>query len=129
MTEAELKNHLDAAEDSPKRVAAAVLGLPEKTLRYKPSPDKWCVLEILGHLADMEVLYAYRIRQMLADKDPVIAPIDQVAWAKNLGYLESSPPELVALYGAHPYVAASSALGVSPGLLQSWIPERNNGSA
>jgi len=30
-------------------------------------------LEILGHLADMEILYAYRIRQMLADKDPVIA--------------------------------------------------------
>jgi hypothetical protein len=56
-------------------------------------------LEILGHLADIEILYAYRIRQMLADKDPVIAPIDQDAWAKNLGYLASSPPELVALYG------------------------------
>ena len=99
MTEAELKNHLDAAEKSPKQIAAAVLGLPEKMLRYKPSPDKWCILEILGHLADMEILYAYRIRQMLADKDPVIASIDQDAWAKNLGYLESSPPELVALYG------------------------------
>ena len=24
---------------------------------------------------------------MLADKDPVIAPIDQDDWAKNLGYL------------------------------------------
>ena len=99
MTQTELKNHLDDAEKSPKQIAAAVLGLPEKTLRYKSSPDKWCILEILGHLADMEILYAYRIRQMLADKDPVIAPIDQVAWAKNLGYLESSPPELVALYG------------------------------
>jgi hypothetical protein len=34
--------------------------------------------------------------------------------------------ELVALHGAHgahPYYAASSALGVSPALLQSWIPE------
>jgi hypothetical protein len=74
--EAELKTHLDAAEKSPKEIAAAVLGLPEKTLRYKPSPDKWCIWEMLGHLADMEILYAYRIRQMLADKDPVIAPID-----------------------------------------------------
>ncbi|MGA8443323.1 MAG: DinB family protein [Candidatus Sulfotelmatobacter sp.] len=99
MTEAELKKHLDAAEESPKQIAAAVLCLPEKTLRHKPSPDKWCILEILGHLADMEILYAYRLRQMLADKDPVIAPIDQEDWAKNLGYLESSPPELVALYG------------------------------
>jgi hypothetical protein len=99
MTEAELKKHLDDAEKSPKQIAATVLGLPEKTLRYKPSPDKWCILEILGHLADMEILYAYRIRQMLADKDPVIAPIGQDDWTKNLGYLESSPPELVALYG------------------------------
>jgi hypothetical protein len=97
VTEAELKKHLDAAEESPKQIAAAVSRLPEKTLRYKPSPDKWCILEMLGHLA--EILYAYRIRQMLADKDPVIAPIDQDDWSKNLGYLESSPPELVALYG------------------------------
>jgi len=99
MTEAELKKHLDAAEKSPKQIAAAVSGLPDKTLRYKPAPEKWCILEILGHLADMEVLYAYRFRQMLADRDPVIAPIDQDAWAKHLGYLESSPAELVALYG------------------------------
>jgi len=99
MTEAEFKKHLDAAEKSPKQIAAAVSGLPDKTLRYKPSPDKWCILEILAHLADMEYLYAYRMRQMLADKDPVIAVIDQDAWAKHLGYLESSPAELVALYG------------------------------
>src|SRR5690348_13393882 len=99
MTESEFKQHLEAAEKSPKHIAAAVSGLPDKVLRYKPSPDKWCILEILAHLADMEYLYAYRIRQMLADKDPVIAPIDQDAWAKNLGYLESSVPELIALYG------------------------------
>src|SRR5580693_8415955 len=100
-----MKKHLDVAEKSPQQIAAAVLGLPEKTLRRKPSPDKWCILEILGHLADMEILYAYRIRQMLADKDPIIAPIDQDAWAKNLGYLESSPPELVALYGLNGHAA------------------------
>ena len=44
-------------------------------------------------------MYAYRIRQMLADKKPVIAPIDQNDWAKYLGYTETPPAELVALYG------------------------------
>lgn len=99
MTAAELKRHLEVAEKSPKQIAAAVSGLPDKTLRYKPSPEKWCILEILGHLADIEIAYAHRFRQMLADKDPVIAPIGQDAWAKHLGYLQSSPAELVALYG------------------------------
>jgi hypothetical protein len=103
MTEAELKKQLDAAEKSPKLIAAAVLGLPDKTLRYKPAPDKWCILEILGHLADMEIVYSYRVRQMLADKEPTIAPIDQDAWARNLGYMQESPAELVAAYGLNRY--------------------------
>ena len=103
MTKAELQKHLDSAEKSPKQIAAAVSGLPEKTLRYKPAPDKWCIQEILGHLADMEILYAYRMRQMLADKKPVLAPIDQDDWAHNLGYLEESSAELIALYGLNRY--------------------------
>ncbi len=99
MTEAEFKKHLDAAEKSPKEIAATVSGLSDKVLRYKPSPEKWCVLEILGHLADVELVYGYRLRQMLADAKPVIAPIDQDAWARNLNYLDSPPSELVASYG------------------------------
>jgi uncharacterized damage-inducible protein DinB len=99
MTESELKKHLEAAEKSPKQVAAAVSGLPEKVLRYKPSPDKWCIQEILGHLADVEIVYAYRLRQMLADKKPVISPMDQDNWARSLGSLETPPAEMVALYG------------------------------
>src|SRR5919198_479589 len=99
MTESELKKHLDAAEKSPREIAAAVSGLPEKVLKYKPSPEKWSILEILGHMVDMETLYAYRMRQIIADKDPVLAPIDQDAWARNLGYMEENPAELVALYG------------------------------
>jgi hypothetical protein len=99
MTEAELKKHLDAAEKSPKEIAAAVSGLSPVVLRYRSDPAKWCILEILGHLADIEIVYGYRLRQMLADAKPVIAPMDQDAWVRNLGYLDASVPELVALYG------------------------------
>jgi DinB superfamily len=99
MTEAELKKHLDAAEKSPKEIAAAVSGLAPAVLRYRSDPAKWCILEILGHLADIELVYGCRLRQMLADEKPVIAPMDQDAWANNLGYLEAPAPELVAMYG------------------------------
>ena len=99
MTEAEFRRHLDAAEKSPKEIAAAVSGLTDKVLRYKPSPDKWCVLEVLGHLADIEIAYGYRLRQMLGDEKPTIAPIDQDACARNLNYVNSAPAELVAFYG------------------------------
>jgi DinB family protein len=99
MTESELKKHLEAAEKSPKQIAVAVSGLPDKVMRYKPAPDKWCILEILGHLTDIEIVYAYRLRQMLADSKPVIAAMDQDLWARNLGYMDVPAPELIALYG------------------------------
>jgi hypothetical protein len=118
MTDAELKKHIEDAEKSPKQIASAVSSLNDKTLRYKPSPEKWCILEILAHIADMEILYAYRLRQMLADKNPVIAPIDQNAWAKNLGYLESSPAELVALYGLNRHATLQLLRRLKPGDLE-----------
>ena len=99
MTESELKKYLEAAEKNPKQVAGAVVGLPEKVMRYKPAPEVWCIQEILGHLADTEIVYGYRLRQMLADQKPVIAPMDQNDWARNLGSLETPPAELIALYG------------------------------
>lgn len=99
MTEAEFKRNLEAAEASPKKIAMATAGLSDAVLRYKPATDKWSILEVLGHLADIEIVYAYRIRQMLADEKPVIAPMDQNAWARNLGYLQSNVPEMIALYG------------------------------
>lgn len=118
MTDRELKKNLEAAEKSPKQIAAAVSGLPEKTLRFKPAPDKWCILEILAHLADMDILYAYRLRQMLADEKPVIAPIDQDAWAKHLGYMESSAPELIALYGLNRHANLQLLRRLKPGDLE-----------
>jgi hypothetical protein len=128
MTEKELKNHLEAAEKSPKQVAAAVLGLSEKVLRYKSAPDKWCILEILGHLADIEIVYAYRLRQMLADKKPVIAPMDQDEWARNLGYMETPPAELIALYGLNRHANLRLLQRLKPGDLEksAFHPESKN---
>ena len=100
MTAAELNQKLRAIETGPSLIVAAVAGVADGTLRRKPAPDKWCILEILGHLADIEVLYGYRLRQMLADKEPVIAPIEQDDWARNLGYLEAAPAELLGAYQA-----------------------------
>jgi hypothetical protein len=36
---------------------------------------------------------------MLADTKPVIAAMDQDAWARSLGYTEVPAPELIASYG------------------------------
>src|SRR5437667_6601678 len=101
MTEQELKEQLEAAERGPREVARAVEGLDEAMLQLQPGPDKWSIQEVLGHLADCEIVYGYRIRQVIADRQPVFAPIDQNEWARHLGYTAASPTELLALYTAN----------------------------
>jgi hypothetical protein len=118
MTESDLKKHLEAVEKSPKQIAAAVSGLPEKVLRFKPAPDQWCIHEILGHLADIEIVYAYRLRQMLADTKPVIAPMDQTEWAGRLGHMDTPPAELVALYGLNRHANMRLLQRLKPGDLE-----------
>ncbi len=101
MTVDELKKLIAEAEQDPKRLATAVAGVPEIVLKRKLAPDKWSIHEIVGHLADTEIVFAYRFRQVLADKDPKFAPIDQDAWAQNLGYTEAAIPELIAQFGVN----------------------------
>jgi hypothetical protein len=50
-----------------------------------PAPGKWSVREILCHLADCEIVFAFRLRQTLAEPHHVIQPFDQDLWAGNYG--------------------------------------------
>ncbi len=50
-------------------------------LNAPPAPGKWSVRDILCHLADCEVVFAFRLRQALAQNRHVIQPFDQDDWA------------------------------------------------
>jgi uncharacterized damage-inducible protein DinB len=47
----------------------------------QPAPGKWSAREIVCHLADTEIAFAFRLRQALAEPNHVIQPFDQDAWA------------------------------------------------
>ncbi len=46
-----------------------------------PAPGKWSPAEIVCHLADCEVAFAFRLRQTLAEDHHVLQPFDQEKWA------------------------------------------------
>jgi len=52
-------------------------------IEESPAPGKWSPLEILCHLADCELVFAYRIRQALAEEHHVIQSFDQDLFARN----------------------------------------------
>jgi DinB superfamily len=48
-----------------------------------PAPGKWSAQEIVCHLADCEIVFAFRLRQALAQDGHVIQPFDQEIWASQ----------------------------------------------
>lgn len=70
----------------PAKFSRAVAGLRPAQLRKRPAHGKWCVQEILGHLADTEVVYGYRCRMALAQPGSPIQGYDQEQWVSELGY-------------------------------------------
>ena len=69
----------------------ATKGLSDEQLRLRETPRKWSILEVLGHLADTELVYRYRLRMVVAEPGCRIVGYDQDAWARRLRYNEQDP--------------------------------------
>jgi hypothetical protein len=69
-------------------VRAAVAGLSDADLDRRPAdePDGWTARQVVHHLADSEMTSALRLRNLLAEDEPVIAAYDENAFAQRLHY-------------------------------------------
>jgi DinB superfamily len=71
-------------EETPARLRTMAVAL-KNHLNLEPAPGKWSAREIIAHLADTEMVFAFRYRQALAEEHHVIQPFDQDRWAKSYG--------------------------------------------
>lgn len=53
-----------------------------------PAPGKWSPGEIVAHLADTELVWGFRLRQTLAEDNPMVQPFDQDKWAATYKGIE-----------------------------------------
>ena len=67
---------------TPHELAAALQAIGPAKENTAPAPGKWSAAEVLCHLADCELVFAFRLRQTLAEDHPVIQPFDQDKWAR-----------------------------------------------
>lgn len=79
------RNALDVVEHTARRLYEASASLGTSGVEWRPAQNKWNAREILCHLADCEIVFAYRLRQTLAEDHHVIQPFDQEKWAGTYG--------------------------------------------
>jgi hypothetical protein len=84
---------LTCLEETPRRIEAVVRPWPRHRDEQSHAPDKWSARQVLTHLAQIEVIFAARLRFALAQDGYVLQPFDQDNWMA----IERPPSALDAL--------------------------------
>jgi hypothetical protein len=71
----------------PDKLTAVISKLGTPGMGLSLAPGKWTVGQILCHLADCEIAFAFRWRQALAEDNHVVQPFDQDHWATHYASL------------------------------------------
>lgn len=72
--------------EMPAALREAAAGLTPKQEATPERPGKWSVRQVVQHLADSELVGAFRFRMVLAHDAPELPGYDQDLWAERLGY-------------------------------------------
>jgi hypothetical protein len=85
---------------APATLAALLAAVPPALCARRPAPGKWSIQEIVAHLADDELVGAYRIRLVLAAPGTAIQAFDQDRWAETGRYAATDLGRTLALFRA-----------------------------
>ncbi len=94
------KDALKSQSAAANRLERLTKGVPTSKLRKRPAPDKWSVSEVLAHLADAEIVIAWRIRSILGAPGTPIQAYDQDAWAAVGNYAKRDPRKCIEQFRA-----------------------------
>jgi len=72
-----------------------IKGVSTSRLRKRPAPEKWSVSEIVAHLADGEIVGAFRMRLILGSPGTPIVAYDQNDWLTSGHYDKRDPRKSV----------------------------------
>ncbi|MBK7410384.1 MAG: DinB family protein [Saprospirales bacterium] len=74
-------------------------GTSEEEVRWKPAPDKWCLLEVLCHLVDEEREdFRARVRHVLLKPEEVMPPIDPQSWVHERKYISRDYSDMLDIF-------------------------------
>ena len=84
---------IDDYLSGPALLRKAVVGMTSEQLVARPIPGKWSTLEVICHLADFEIVFADRIKRIIAEDEPALLSSDPDEFAARLAYHQRNPEE------------------------------------
>ncbi len=94
------RDPLEVMAETPAFLANLVSAHSPEVMRTRPFENKWTPNEIIGHLTDTEIVFAFRIRAILCEDNPVIQGMDQELWVERQRHNDRQPVELASMFQA-----------------------------
>ena len=85
---------------APGKFERATRGMNAAALSRRPARGKWSIVEQVGHLADVEVVFAGRIRRAMAEPGSAAQPFDQDVWVEKLQHRKANFKTLLGAWRA-----------------------------
>ena len=85
---------------TPGRIGALIAGRSTQDLQWTTAATRWSIAQIVAHLADAEVVSAYRVRMILGAPGTAIQAFDQDGWAREMDYKSRDAAAFLALFTA-----------------------------
>lgn len=85
-------------EKTPILLETMLRDLPEDLLRWKPATERWSIAEVIGHLADLEEVYADRTRRIVTEDKPMLEKYDATGTVVIGDYARWSATENLACF-------------------------------
>ncbi|MBK5189530.1 MAG: DinB family protein [Gemmatimonadaceae bacterium] len=79
----------DVLDMTPVTIARLIRSTDTVGLTRSPAPGKWSIRDILCHLADAEISFAFRLRQAVGEEHHRIQPFDQDGWTSPYSKLDA----------------------------------------
>jgi hypothetical protein len=90
----------DSVQERTESAVRSVLKDAGSDLRRRPASAEWSVMELIGHLADAELVMSARYRWTLSQDRPPLLGYDQDLWVTRLRHNDGQPDELLAVFSA-----------------------------
>lgn len=86
MSDPRIQTFLSAMAAFPAELHQTFAQQPEAAIRFRPGPDEWSAIEVVGHLIDAEEILLRRMGQMISADNPQLIPLDQVGLVRQRDY-------------------------------------------
>ena len=83
-----LSEQIDTYAAGPDSLRRSIEGMSEEQLDATPIPGKWSTRQVVCHIADFELVYADRMKRVIAENEPTFFGGDPDTFAAGLAYAQ-----------------------------------------